>query len=132
MENLLSSQVHNMKFRRAYLITIILSFLGIFFVLFLNTKLAYFLNGYDSNVVNEYTAKSFQAVRETYPARMFGILIVYAITILCLILSCVAIYRRIYLSYYLTQISLIFSVLLSLFYTWLLIIAMVVPRGILG
>ena len=101
-------------------------------MLFLNNKLAYFLFGYDSNIVNEYTAVSFQAVKETYPARMFGFLMVYAVTVLCLILSCVAIYRRTYLRFYLTQISLIFSFLLSLFYTWLLVIAMIVPRGMLG
>lgn len=121
-----------MKFKTAYLITIILSFFGIFFLIFLKDKMIYLLYGYDLSIMGAYTAEAFQAVHKTYFARFWTFITFFGITVLCFVLSCIAIHRRIYLSYYLTHIALIFSLLLSLFYGWLFILSLIVPRGMLG
>jgi hypothetical protein len=119
-----------MKFKTAYLITIILSLLGVIFLFFFKDKMIYLLYGYDLSVMTDYTAESFEAVKETYIARLLGFYLVFGITFSCLILSCIAIYLRIFLRYYLTQISLIGSLLLSLLYFWILIITLFMPRRI--
>lgn len=119
-----------MKFKTVYFMSIIFTLLGVCFLFFFKDKMIYILYGYDINLITNYTAESFEAVEETYMARLIAFYLVFGVTLLCLILSCIAVYLRIFLSYYFTQITLIMSLLLSLMYSWILVITLFMPRRI--
>lgn len=118
-----------MNFKTIYLITIILMVSGVFFLIF-KDPLIYLFYGYDPSIIGKYTAESSLANQKTFFLKRLSYYIVTGITILCFVFSCIAIYRKIFLSYYLTEISFIISLLLSLFYLFGLIILGIMPKRV--
>ena len=112
-----------MKFKIAYLIIIVIAFLGLPLV-YAQAPLIYFLYGYDSTLIGSSSTQAYAAFNETVPARNLLYLIVAGSTFLCFIFSCIAIYRRIYLKYHFTYIAFIFSLLLMFLYY----VASLIPR----
>lgn len=119
-----------MSLKTVYLVTIALSFLGVFFLFFLKDPLIYIFYGYEPTIAKEYSAAGFQAIERTFMARFSLFMLVFIITFLCFVLSCISIHRRIEIGFYIPQISLILSFVLSLFYFFLLVLCLITPSRI--
>ena len=121
-----------MNFKRIYLTFIIFSIFGIFFIFFINQPLFYYLYGFSPNVINDYSAESFKANAVTFLARRLSSFVVWATITICLILSCYAVYKRIFMRYFFSPIILVLTLLLFLFYLLAFILSLITPTSMLG
>lgn len=113
-----------MKFKKVYLLVIILTLLGFLFNLFLRDKMVYLFYGYDLSIFETDAFESFQAVNETYLVRSILFSLTFIITFLCFVISCVAAYWRIYTRYFFTYLVIAFNLLILFIY----FISFTIPR----
>lgn len=113
-----------MTFRTMYKLMVIFSILGMFYLIFINEPLVYFLYGYDQNMIRAYTAESFTAFERTLPARRLGFYAVWAWIFLSWIFSFLAMIFEIRFKYYFNYI--VFAV--SMFFMLILGVASMIPR----
>jgi hypothetical protein len=116
-----------MIFKTFYLTTIVFALFGIIFLPYFKDPLVYWLYGYSLDLIRGSTAEAYMVNEITSPARLLLTYIVIAITFLCFIFSCIAMYKKIFVDYYLTPIVLVISFLLSLFYIFAMVLARITP-----
>jgi hypothetical protein len=72
------------------------------------------------------------AANATFPTRRMLSFAVWATITLCLILSCFAVYKRIFMKYYFSPIILVLTLLLFLFWLLGFIASLFTPTSMLG
>ncbi|HEY0460724.1 MAG TPA: hypothetical protein VGC97_16420 [Pyrinomonadaceae bacterium] len=123
----------SVEFRTIYSITIILTCFGLVFLITPMQPLIYVLYEYDPHIIGTSGVEEFQAVKETYPIIIMFFYFVTSITVLCSILSFIALFQRMYLkSYFITLMIFIFSALLTLFYWFIWLVSKTSSAGVLG
>lgn len=114
-----------MYLKRLLLITFVTSILGLVFLYTAMVPLVFSLYGYPAGLVNEFSAASFDAMEETFFARLTVFAIIFGNNLACLISALIALKRRIYLRFHLTQMAFAFSLILSLYYLVVLMVSVV-------
>ncbi len=111
-------------FRAIYLLLIVLMLGGLVFNVQFRDSTFYWFYGYDPSIIGSAKVEAFQAARETSKARQLAYYLTLGMTILCLIFSAVAVYSKVYVSYYFSHIMFLISAVLLALYA----IASVIPR----
>lgn len=104
------------SFKKIYLATIVISFLGFLFLLFFAKPVIYWLYGYNPSLIGTAEFEMFQAAKTTYLARVTTAYFIWGTTTICFLLSSLAIYRQTF-SIYFNLIILILSLLIISLFT---------------
>ena len=117
-----------MSLRTLHIITIVLALIATVYSVFFRDMFLYFLHGYDPSIIGSDTAQAYEAIQVTFPAKRLTYYATTVLTLIALLTSCLALYRREHLPFYLTHIAAVASLLLSVFYLVGLMIVSIAPR----
>jgi cytochrome b subunit of formate dehydrogenase len=115
-----------MIFRVIYIVLIVLMFGGFIFHMLFRDSLVYMLHGYPPSIIGSGTPEDFEAARTTFGTSQLSFYLALGVAALCMIVSGVAIYRRVFIDYYINFIILALSIFLIVLY----FAALTVPKRV--
>jgi hypothetical protein len=101
-----------MKLKILLVSTFFLSIFGLFFLFFIKKTLVYYLYGYNLDLIGGYTVEAYIANDKTWFLRYRLSLLVIFITFFSFVISCIAVYKKHFLPFYLTQIITVINFLI--------------------
>ena len=112
------------RFKFVYIGVIVLSIAGFLFLLHFKEWVIYSLYGYDAGLFRGSSPEAYEAFNRTLPARKFCYYVALGSTFASLILSGIAVYLRVYVTYFFSHLIFVVS-LVQLFLFW---VASIIPR----
>ena len=113
------------SFKFVYIGVIVLSLADFLFLLFFQERVIYSLYGYDAGLIRGSAPEAYEAFYRTLHARKFCYYVALGSTFASLILSGVAVYLRVYVTYFFSHLIFLVS-LIQIFLFW---VASIIPRS---